>query len=230
MASEGKDCTSSIHGNNYELLSTTVLKSTIFTRRAIRDSVITITMSTALCVIDMQMIFRPMVELSLKNTLTLISHFKSANLPIIFTQHGHSEDELSGRVPNQIVSRWGREGSVAIGSPDWEFIPDISECVSSITPVIAKNSYDAFVNTRLESLLREQGVQRVVICGTMTDFCCDTSARSAANRGFETWFVADACGTASKEQHEEGIHAFEKLFRQTYETTEVLAELKKWQA
>jgi len=51
-------------------------------------------------------------------------------------------------------------------------------------------------------------VQTVVVCGVMTDCCCDTTARSAFNRGYETWLVKDACGTENESQHETGLRGF----------------------
>ena len=65
-------------------------------------------------------------------------------------------------------------------------------------------------------------MERVVVCGVMTDCCCDTTARSAFNRGYETWLVGDACGTASKKQHEAGLNAFGYAFGEVLETEEVV--------
>lgn len=69
-------------------------------------------------------------------------------------------------------------------------------------------------------------MERVVICGVMTDCCCDTTARSAFNRGFETWLVDDACGTASDEQHKAGLKGFGFAFGEVVKTEEVLKRLK----
>ena len=88
--------------------------------------------------------------------------------------------------------------------------------------MVAKNTYDAFVNTDLEGLLRGKGVQKVVVCGVLTDCCCDTTAKSAFNRGFETVIVGDACGTASEEQHEDGLRVFGYYYESVVGTQEAL--------
>ena len=93
-------------------------------------------------------------------------------------------------------------------------------------PVVGKNTYDAFLNTKLEGMLREKEVERVVVCGVMTDCCCDTTARSAFNRGFETWLVDDACGSANKKQHEAGLRGFGFAFGEVLGTAEVLKRIK----
>jgi nicotinamidase-related amidase len=99
-------------------------------------------------------------------------------MPCIFTQHGHTNAELTPPHKNQLVRKWGPDGSIKVGTEDWELIPEIADQVSS-SPVIAKNTYDAFINTNLASILEEKQVERVVVVGVMTDCCCDTTARRA---------------------------------------------------
>ena len=182
-------------------------------------------MATALLVIDMQHIFAPMTTAALPNITKLIAHFADHSLPRIFTQHGHSKDELTPPYTNQLVRKWGPSGSIAAGSKDWELQPEIAHLVGD-SPVVAKNTYDAFLNTKLEQILQEKGVHKVVVCGTMTDCCCDTTARSAFNRGFETWLVDDACGTASPAQHKAGLNGFGYAFGDVFKTSAVMAQVK----
>lgn len=182
-------------------------------------------MATALLVIDMQNFFLEMTPEIIPNILTLMSHFRSHSLPVVVTQHGHSKEELTPPFKNQLVRRWGPEGSIATGSRDWELIPDIAAQAVSCMKV-RKNTYDAFINTNLQNILQEEDVQRVVVCGVMTDCCCDTTARSAFNRGFETWLVKDACATATRRQHESGLNGFGFAFGDVRKTEEVLTKLE----
>lgn len=144
---------------------------------------------TALLVIDMQRVFEPMTTNALANIKKLISHYQSISAPVIFTQHGHSQEELTTvPSPNQLVRKWGPDGSIASGSKKWELQDDIqnyldnkvdyyySSSSSSSTAggwpkVVHKNTYDAFLNTDLAKILEEAKVERTVICGVMTDCC-----------------------------------------------------------
>ncbi|KAL8866425.1 MAG: hypothetical protein Q9174_006310 [Haloplaca sp. 1 TL-2023] len=181
-------------------------------------------MKTALLVVDMQVVFTPMTHNCLSNILLLDSNFKAKSLNRIYTQHGHTKEELTPPFKNQLVKRWGVEGSIAKYSPDWELMPEIKKA-SDGCMIIAKNTYDAFLNTDLQGVLERRGIGRVVVCGVMTDFCCDTTARSAFNRGFETLLVGDACGTANEKQHEEGLNGFRKAFGDVVKTEEVVEML-----
>ncbi|KAL9630278.1 MAG: hypothetical protein Q9204_004801 [Flavoplaca sp. TL-2023a] len=197
-------------------------------------------MTTALLIVDMQNVFTSMTTTCLPKILHLATHFKTNSLPVIFTQHGHSKAELTPPFRNQLVRKWGPSGSIATGSQDWELIPSIADFISSSStkhdgsktgenspyPIIPKNTYDAFLNTNLASVLEEKKVEGAVVCGVMTDCCCDTTARSAFNRGYETWLVGDACGTASKRQHEAGLNGFGYAFGEVLETEEVIKRLQ----
>ncbi|ROW09389.1 hypothetical protein VMCG_02332 [Cytospora schulzeri] len=189
---------------------------------------------TALLVIDMQNYFSPMTTTALPNIKKLISSFQSTSAPIVFTQHGHSREELTQvPSPNQLVRKWGPEGSIARGSKDWELQDDIKEFLpmsdssAVIWPkLVDKNTYDAFINTNLAQVLDEAEVERAIVCGVMTDCCCDTTARSAFNRGYETWLVSDACGSANKTQHQAGLKGFGFAFGEVLTTNAVLKLLK----
>ncbi|KAF2192984.1 Isochorismatase hydrolase [Zopfia rhizophila CBS 207.26] len=182
-------------------------------------------MKSALLVVDMQNIFLSMTTNSLPNVVKLSKFFSMNSYPQLFTQHGHPPSDFESPITNQLVKKWGVDGSIHTNTPNWELIPAIKSLVTSETPVIPKNTYDAFLNTGLEEKLSELGVQRVVICGVMTDCCCDTSGRSAFNRGFETWMVGDATGSASKRQHERGLAAWEFGYGEVISTEEVIKRL-----
>ncbi|HEY0744121.1 MAG TPA: cysteine hydrolase family protein [Chryseosolibacter sp.] len=62
-------------------------------------------------------------------------------------------------------------------------------------PVIPKKVNSAFIGTDLEAKLRAKGITRVVLAGLQTDHCVSTSARMAANLGFETIVLSDATAT-----------------------------------
>lgn len=182
-------------------------------------------MGTVLLVIDMQRVFVNMTTVALPNILKLCDHFKASNLPLIFTQHGHSKEELTPPLENQLVRKWGPAGSIAIGTRDWDFLPEIRKTAKDHR-VVAKNTYDAFLNTDLSNILERESIERVVVYGVMTDCCCDTTARSAFNRGYETWLVQDACGSANKRQHEAGLRGFGFAFGEVLSTAEVIKRLK----
>lgn len=106
-----------------------------------------------------------------------IGGWRAAGAPIIHVRHASTD----------------ADGLFARGSRSFEFkpaaLPDEGE------PVITKAVNSAFIGTDLEAHLRAREVQTVALVGLTTDHCCSTTARMAANLGFETWVLADAMAT-----------------------------------
>jgi len=61
--------------------------------------------------------------------------------------------------------------------------------------VIEKRVHSGFIGTTLEAELRATGYDTLVIVGLTTNHCVSTTARMAANLGFDTWVVSDATAT-----------------------------------
>jgi nicotinamidase-related amidase len=59
-------------------------------------------------------------------------------------------------------------------------------------PLYRKNVNSAFIGTKLEKDLRQDGIDTLVIVGLTTNHCVSTSARMAGNLGFKTYVVSDA--------------------------------------
>ena len=55
-----------------------------------------------------------------------------------------------------------------------------------------KDAYSGFDGTELAKILREKGVQRVVVCGLATDYCVRATAHDALREGFEVLVLEDA--------------------------------------
>jgi nicotinamidase-related amidase len=64
--------------------------------------------------------------------------------------------------------------------------------------IFVKHVNSAFIGTNLEAHLREQSISSVTIVGATTDHCCSTTARMAANLGFEVLYICDALWTLDK--------------------------------
>jgi nicotinamidase-related amidase len=158
-------------------------------------------MSTALLVIDAQKIYTsPDSEMyckdsksTMKKINSLIGVFQLAKNPIIFVRHMHKRD----------ASDLGRMFDYS-GEPEEDFnFKEGSEEVeyddNLIKPAkgseIVKNRYSAFIGTDLEPKLKTAKVDTVVICGFMTNFCCESTARDAHDRDYFVDFIVDATGT-----------------------------------
>jgi len=160
------------------------------------------TEKSALLVIDMQRFFlnpeSPTFTcggLAIIPTLKqLISAFRHAGRPIIFTRHVHHPSLLDAG-----IMEWWWEGMCLEGSPESEVYEDITPLPKD--KVILKHRYSAFYNTDLETILRCLKIEDLVISGIMTNMCCESTARDAYYRDYRVFFLADATGSINEEMH-----------------------------
>lgn len=96
-------------------------------------------------------------------------------------------------------------------------------------PVISKNRFGAFVGSggRLEELLRGKNIDTLLITGTVTNMCCETTAREAAMLSFKTIMVADANAGRNQAEHDAALTAFLIGMGDVHNTNDVIAMLRK---
>ena len=91
--------------------------------------------------------------------------------------------------------------------------------------VILKPSYGAFYDTSLETILKNLGKDTVIISGTLTNFCCGTTARQAYERGFKVVFGSDINSTDLPEMHEAELKVLRKGFAKVLSSEEIISAL-----
>jgi nicotinamidase-related amidase len=115
-----------------------------------------------------------------RHALALLAAWRAARRPVVVVRH-------DSRVPGSPFTP-GTPGNVLKAG----FEPQPGE------PLVTKGVNSAFIGTDLEQRLRAQGVRQVVLFGISTDMCVSTTARMAANLGFDLVVVGDACHTWSQ--------------------------------
>ena len=79
--------------------------------------------------------------------------------------------------------------------------------------VIIKHSSSGFVGTALETEMRAAGIERLILCGAVANFCVESTARSAGDLGFDTVYTSDAVwaygltGPDGSEHSPEQVHS-----------------------
>ena len=90
--------------------------------------------------------------------------------------------------------------------------------------MISKNRLTPFADParKLESLLRESGIDMVLVTGTVTNVCCECTARDAAMRNFKTIMIADANASRNDAEHNATLSIFLQAFGGVIDTNEAL--------
>jgi ureidoacrylate peracid hydrolase len=92
--------------------------------------------------------------------------------------------------------------------------------------VIPKMSSSVFVSTNIGYVLRNLGVEYLMIIGLLTDQCVESAVRDACDEGFLVTLIEDACATKTQERHDATLRAIKGYCRQR-KTEQVLAELNQ---
>jgi nicotinamidase-related amidase len=124
-----------------------------------------------------------------------IAGWRERGAPIIHVRHRSAESD----------------GTFIPGTPAFDFKPEAQPLDGE--PVITKDVNSAFIGTDLEQRLRAAGVSGVAIVGLTTDHCCSTTARMAANLGFDTWVLGDAMATFDRRAPDGELIAAEVMHR-----------------
>ena len=124
----------------------------------------------------------------------LITAFRNAGRPVIYTRHVHHPDRLDAG-----IMEWWWEAMCLEGSPESEVHDEIAPLPNE--KVITKHRYSAFYNTDLETVLRCLKIEDLVISGIMTNMCCESTARDAYCRDYRVFFLADGTGSINEKMH-----------------------------
>ncbi len=111
-------------------------------------------------------------------------------------------------------------------SPGYALHPELVAKDSDIR--VTKRFYSAMTtgSSELEPLLRGRGVDTVLVAGTVTNVCCESTARDAMMRDFRTIMVDDALAAVTPEEHENALHGWMLFFGDVLSVDEVRARLQ----
>ncbi len=92
--------------------------------------------------------------------------------------------------------------------------------------IIPKTSSSLFNSTNFEYVLRNLGIEYVMVMGIVTDQCVETAVRDGCDRGFLMTLIDDACATFSEQRHKESLIGF-KGYCRIRTTDQVVEELRR---
>jgi nicotinamidase-related amidase len=90
--------------------------------------------------------------------------------------------------------------------------------------LLPKTSCSVFCSTNLDYLLRNLGVEQLVIAGQLTDQCVESAVRDAADLGYFVTVTEDACAAMTPDDHLRGLEGA-KGFCRILETGQVMDEI-----
>lgn len=128
-----------------------------------------------------------------RNNKVLIAHVKVGFPESYANCPRHSP--LFGSLPEQ--------KALMLGTWETEFYANLD--VRSEDTIIIKHRVSAFYNTDLETLLRANQIETLILCGVSTNYAVEMTAREAHDRDYQVITIKDACAANTPESHEQAF-------------------------
>jgi ureidoacrylate peracid hydrolase len=128
------------------------------------------------------------------NVVAAIGMAHDRDIPVWFTQQVHYADDVTRsrrRIPSHLERRGVKLELCRRGTWDAELLDEMKAAKQDRDEVVVKHRSSAFFQTTLECELRMRAVQVLVVCGTTTSFCVDSTIRDAYARDFDVVVPAE---------------------------------------
>jgi ureidoacrylate peracid hydrolase len=129
-----------------------------------------------------------------------------------------------------LEARAKRIAALTAGSLGHSLWPDLD--VKSQDEIVDKYRFSGFLpgTSQLPERLRARGFDTVLITGTVTNVCCESSARDAMMTNFKTIMVSDGNAALNQAEHEAALTAFYNVFGDVMDTDMIIAALSRRRA
>ena len=192
---------------------------------------------TALVVIDMQATFcepgSPAEVAPARGIVPAINALsralRSLGAPVFWVLHANAQ--IDGKSDwelffNYVVSGEMRARTMQSLLPENQSVwRELDTAPGDVT--LTKNRYSALIagSSALEAALRHAGIDTLLIAGTKTNICCESTARDAMMLDFKVVMVSDCCAALSDDEHQAALETFIQQFGDVMTSAEVLVRL-----
>jgi ureidoacrylate peracid hydrolase len=194
---------------------------------------------TAHIVIDLQNGFMghgqvaevPMARMIVPNVNQISAALRAAGGAVIYMQHT-ADAEAVRTWPVFFEQFCGPERRARFietftpGSPGHALWPELDVAVEDA--VVMKRRFGAFVagSSDLHARLQERGIDTLIISGTMSHVCCESTARDAMMMNYKVFFIKDGCATLTDAEHGATLSSMAHTFCDVRDTRSVVGLIK----
>ena len=120
-----------------------------------------------------------------------------------------------------------RAQALAAGSKGHELWAELDAREADLT--VEKKRFSAFIqgSSNLADMLHERSIDTILITGTVTGVCCESTARDAMMCNFKTIMVTDANAAMTDEDHNASLASFYLTFGDVMPTDKVIEFLRR---
>lgn len=195
---------------------------------------------TALLVVDMQNGFvDPALPISVPTAREIVPNIdriatalRAAGGSVVWLKHSAGPEAVAGW-GNWFENFMDADTRAALsehlteGAPGFELWPELVP--QPADRIVVKTRFSAFLqgSSGLDRVLRGTGVDTLLIVGTVTNVCCESTARDAAMLNYKVIMVADANAARSDAEHNAALNSLFNVFADVLATDEVVERIEQ---
>ena len=155
------------------------------------------------------------------NVQKLLVFFRKHNLRIIYITIGPEMPDYSDILPHELP--FTKAVNNRVGEREHEILDEIKPRPGEL--VINKRTTGAFNSSPIDFVLRTMGIGYCLFAGVSTHMCVEGTVRDAADRGYKSIIIDDACAANKVEYHNNTLITFQRGYGRVCTTDEVIKEL-----
>ncbi len=148
-------------------------------------------------------------EQTLATARRLLAGTRQAGVPIVHVRLAVRPDHANVIQNNFIFRQWVELGAWVEGTWGVGFLEGCEP--RDDEHVVTHTRNNGFYGCNLEEVVNLYRPKRLICAGVSTAYVVESTVRHAADVGYDTWVVSDACSTATLEQHNAALRAMELI-------------------
>jgi nicotinamidase-related amidase len=163
------------------------------------------------------------IESIIKNVRKLLDICHECKRPVFYSRSTGLSYPYQGKYNRFWLQKRGIDPKIprmVVGSREWTIRSEIAPADEDF--VINKTTHSIFVATSFEQLIRNAGIDTIVISGVSTEVGVESTARNGGSLGFIPVIAEDAVGSSDRAMHDASISVMRKLF--LIDSTEEIAK------
>jgi nicotinamidase-related amidase len=184
-----------------------------------RDRGIGKTVNEQGCAAEYEGYFRRLEEVVIPNLQALINACRRGGVQVIYVRI------MSMTADGRDISRQHRDLGIFVppGSKEADILDDIEPQTGDL--VLSKTAGGVFSSTAIDQLLRNMGVDTLIVAGVVTNGCVETAVRDASDRSYKVFVVEDGCAALTDSEHGHAIWLCNRWYANVVSTRELLRRL-----
>jgi len=146
---------------------------------------------------------------TLANTAKILQKSRELGFTIIFVKIGFSSDYKEQPKNSLLFGKADEFHALQLNTWATEINDQLEVKESDF--IVVKHRISPFYATTLETILHNNRITDIYICGCATDIVVSSVARDSHDRDFNTFVLSDCCAAGSTEDHECALKAIKKI-------------------